>query len=199
MSDRLTCTQVRERELIERYAAGTLPDADAEALEAHAFECAQCWAEMQQAIELHAALVTAPAVAAVPHRAAFARRWFPALAAAAVLVAAVGGLWYVTYTPRDDQPILRGPGDEIAVSPAWQKDGGLRIEWSEVPGAFVYRVHVAAGDGRELAREATRPELLLTAGDLAGFDSVTLRVEAENAAGEVIGRSGLSDVSRPAP
>ena len=60
MIERLTCEQVHERELVERYAPGKLTEPEAEALEAHVLECEACWRDLQEAIEFSAALGGTP-------------------------------------------------------------------------------------------------------------------------------------------
>jgi tetratricopeptide (TPR) repeat protein len=100
----LTCQAAAERALVERYLAGTLPEADAAEFESHYLTCADC----QEALKLGAALRrTLPRA----EETVSGRRWIliglPSLAAAAV-----AGL--LLFGDRPD-PALRALG---GVSPA---------------------------------------------------------------------------------
>jgi len=201
MIDRLTCEQVRDRELIERYAAGTLGDAEAESLEAHALDCQECWAAIQQAVELHAALVAdVPSPARQAPRSSGRRRMWPAgLAAAAVLAMAVGTFWYLTPLDLQAPPIYRRAEAAIAVTAVREPDGSLHLTWTSADTAVLYRLRLTGTSGRELTREAVRSPFRLTAAEVTPLGDVSIQVEGENAAGEVVGRSTPVESRRPGP
>ncbi len=194
MIDRLTCEQVRDRELIQGYAAGRLAESDAEGLEAHAMECAECWAEIQQAVELRAALVEARVVPATQAPAATTRgRWPLALAAAAAVILAIGGtaVWYLSGARGEVAPILRGPSDELGVVMSWQSNGALRISWTPVLDAATYRIKVSSPAGAVVERQVGTPTITLAPLE-APARPATVTVEAENSAGEVVSRATVA-------
>jgi len=194
MIDRLTCEQVRDRELIQGYAAGRLAESDAECLEAHAMECAECWAEIQQAVELRAALVEARAAPATQAPASTRRgRWPLALAAAAAVVLAIGGtaVWYLSGARGEVAPILRGPSDELGIVMSWQSNGALRISWTPVVDAAAYRIKVSSSAGALAERQVRTPTITLGPSGVPP-PAATVTVEAENSAGEVVSRATLA-------
>jgi hypothetical protein len=199
VTERLTCDDVRDRELIERYAAGTLGEPEAEALEAHAFGCEACWAEMQCAVELHAALTNEgrPGIRLDQSDRARLWRWPIGLAAAAVLVLAIGVTWYAKHRPGGNETVLRGPAGDLAIAAEWQPDGSLHVWWSPVPTAFRYRVEIAGapGDvGDSLVQHSNGPEAIVAAQNISRLHTAAITVEAEGATGEVISRGTLLSV-----
>jgi hypothetical protein len=196
MMKRLVCDQVRDRDLIGRYAAGTLGDDDAEALEAHLLECADCWAETLQAIELHVALAGSPPATRTAAPVTFrSRRTLIASAAAAVLVLAIGAGWYLARRQPDSEPVLRGTTGVLGIRPSWQADGALRLEWAPSPGAVTYHITLVGDAGGEVSIEAEQPPLVVSAIDVAARGDLIIEVTAENAGGEVIAR-GTSELRR---
>lgn len=125
--------------------------------------------------------------------------WRPALALAAVLVAAVG-LWRFAATPRPgavEPPVLRG---ETVAAPApvplagrALADGRLVLSWRRQPGADAYRVALHGADLAEAARvEAGNDSTVSVSPGAARFWRViALR------GGDEIGRSALAPL-RPA-
>ena len=67
MAKVVDCPGTGERDVAVLYLAGKLPEDEAEAFEAHYFECERCWEEVQRGSELRAALGK-PAVARSPAR-----------------------------------------------------------------------------------------------------------------------------------
>ena len=199
MTDRLTCEQVRDRELIEQYAAGTLGDADAESLEAHALDCQECWAAIQQAVELHAALVAdAPSPARPAPRSSVRHRMWPAgLAAAAVLAMAVGTFWYLKRSELKDPAVYRRAEAKIVVTADREPDGALHVTWTSADTAVLYRLRLMGNSGRELTREAATSPVQLSAAEVDPLGDISIQVEGENAAGEIVGRSTQVESRRP--
>jgi hypothetical protein len=194
MTGRLTCDQVRDRELVERYVAGTADELDAEALEAHALECADCWGEIQRALELHAALSVPSASVAADRSAMYRRRWFTWAAAAAAAVVVIGGGAYWSRPPQDEAPALRGTMQPFDVAAAWQVDGRLRVSWPPQPGADLYRVNVTS-EGEHLAtEEVAETSLLLSPSERLGGRALTVVVEAQRGNGEIVARSSSATV-----
>jgi len=190
MTDGLLCDEVRNRELIEHYVTGRLENDEAEALELHALACQDCWASIQQGLELRAALSTEPALvaAASPSSKPIWRvRWITALAAAAVLVLSAV-TWYAARRESfEPATVLRSTDHELVVRTAWQANGALRVTWPRQPDAAAYRVRLSGSSGRELSNETADPICEWSAADLDGLGEITVRVDAENAAGEVVG------------
>lgn len=145
----LTCAEVDERDLEAGYLSRRLSPEVVAAYEEHYFGCDRCWRALQRATETRSAFGVRGASGA-------RSRWPPlGLAAAAVLVIAIGaGLW----SRREPPPSLvamRGPGEALVVRTT-ATENSLTVTWSPVPGAEQYRVrlHGAAGDAlfeREIA------------------------------------------------
>lgn len=96
----MNCEAVRQESIVEAYLRGKLDEAGREAFELHYFECERCFAEVEAARSVQAALRQMPrGPVAIPRgrgkkkpRALSARQvWIPAIAAAALIagVAAV--------------------------------------------------------------------------------------------------------------
>ncbi len=99
----MTCTDIETRDIAERYLLGQLDDADRDAFEAHYFECARCYSEVEALRAVRAALAR-PA-----RRSSRATDW-PWLAAAAALVLGVSAI-LAWQSPRFR---VRGPSSEEA-------------------------------------------------------------------------------------
>jgi hypothetical protein len=145
-----------------RYLAGSLTDAEAEAFEEHYFGCDACSKAVQRGAEIRSALSQSPTVAekttpTVLRQSIKRRTWWPALAAAAVIVVSVG-LWKfpittqpvseITEAGRSAEP-TRGTAASPAIS-AIASDQTLTASWSRTPEARTYRVRLLAEDGRLL-------------------------------------------------
>lgn len=92
------CKDVDERELIERYLSGQLPESESEAFEQHYLECERCFSELQFR---HAAAVALakeePALGrGAAHRVAGRRQlnWQWGMAAAALLLLVTSSIFY---------------------------------------------------------------------------------------------------------
>jgi hypothetical protein len=195
----LTCDDVRNRELIERYAAGTLGEAEADALEAHAFGCEACWAEMQRAVELHAALMKEASGAIGVRRPNRVREWrrLVGLAAAAILVLSVAVGWYATHRPDGGEDIvIRGSGGELTITAEWQRNSSLRLTWPTVAQASRYRVEVLSSNAEAVIDHTTTPEFVVPANRVADLRDPVVTVEAEDNAGMVIARGRLTPPDR---
>lgn len=206
MTVRLTCDQVQERELVERYTGGTLPEPEAEALEQHVLECQVCWEDLQQAVELRAALggssatasVRAPAPAAVgPAPPVGSRAWrrvtIAALAAAAAAIIVVP-IWRDRQSGIVTEPVTRGT-ESLEVHTTWQPAGDLQVTWTPVPGATMYRVRLLGAEGAPVVQQVTMPPATIPVAALPGTASLTVDIEAESAIGEVVARAPASAVA----
>ena len=187
MTARLTCDDVRDRELIERYAAGTLEEAEAEALEAHAFECEACWAEMQTALEIHAAMTAAPAESRVrsfatrPARSRRPRLVLPLGLAAALLV----GVGLVIATTSSwmtrPAPVMRSGGvDDIRIDTSQQGDGSLTVKWTPHTAATDYLVTVRVAGEVVLTRETSDLAIVVHRERLRSGSSAVVDVTAQS-------------------
>lgn len=159
-------TDIRQRgpdcpdeDVPRRYALGALSDAEAESFEQHMFACENCWAEVEQAIELRAALRDRPASRSRARPPVWS--W---MAAAAVLVVALVGVWGlrpgVDVPERDGPRVYRGAEGVLAIE-ARVEGRRLALSWTAVPGAASYVVEVFAGGSLVLEKEAAVPELTL--------------------------------------
>lgn len=159
-ADTLTCDDVTARDLVDRYITGRLEPAEAENFERHYFGCEACWSAVQSAVGVAgdaastAALrqVSAPPAQGTARR----RRLWPLLAAAAIAVIAVTGLYTRMTGPAAEEPAaLRGPVDEIAMTVRVANDS-LLITWPAVDSTLRYRVRVFNTQG-DLMHEAEEP------------------------------------------
>src|SRR5687768_5225363 len=101
----MDCERVARDEVPESYLAGRLNEEDRDAFEAHYFECARCFDELQilQAIRAELQRADVGVVAAKTRRDSF---WWAAVAAAAatVLVTAGAVLWVGQTPPGPTEP-----------------------------------------------------------------------------------------------
>jgi hypothetical protein len=114
--ERLDCALVDREGRMVSYLASTLSADEAEAFEAHYFGCDQCWRELQQGLEIRAALTSKIEPASAGHLVAAAAmrrvpwRWVAA-AATVVLVASV---WRWSGSPPLPAPSLSAPNVVVA-------------------------------------------------------------------------------------
>jgi hypothetical protein len=191
MAEPLNCEAVRAADMIDRYAAGTLPEAEAEAFEAHYLGCSDCWGELQAALELRRTLSpSAPGETFSATKKRGQAVWIGI--AAAVLLAVSVSVWRAAQESPADDVVTRGPTNELTVTATWRDDGSLSITWTPAPSATLYHVRVRGGSGVSLNRQTASLALQVTSpelGEAATLQDLTIIVEAESAAGEVVGRS----------
>lgn len=205
MSDlELDCAAARDGDYVDRYVAGRLSDAEAEAFEAHYFACESCWSEVQTALEVRAALESQDG-ARIPGR--MRRRdwrwmgWTAGLAAAAAAaflffnVGSDGG-------PGGPDDVFRGGATTVSVE-ARALDGALVAEWAAVPDADIYVARIYTEDGRLLyEREVSTPRVEVATAELmdqGSFAVVYWRIEALDSLRQPVARSSLVPVSLPSP
>jgi CHAT domain-containing protein len=150
MTRPLDCQQVEERDLVDLYLAEELPEEEARRFEQHYFGCERCWAAVQTTLEAESALRLPKKLV----RAGQPPQWM--LAAAAILVAAVGGIVWLGRTPEGSlvalandagkrSPIgarLAGPLSRLA-PPVVERGGGTR------PNDTTGQLQVDAGRARQ--------------------------------------------------
>jgi len=105
----VTHREIEEREIVEAYLQGKLPDNDAQAFEEHFFECDQCFAEVRAAGNFIAgvrqiAQAGSPRDTGESGRLPEARRWQPAFgfawAAAALLIVILALIVFAKAAPK---------------------------------------------------------------------------------------------------
>jgi tetratricopeptide (TPR) repeat protein len=101
----MTCTEVDERGLAEAYLLGRLSESERDAYEAHYFECARCYSELQALRDVQDALRATPAAAP-------ARPWVWAAIAATLVLASSAIAWVAL------RPGTSGQASVIATAPA---------------------------------------------------------------------------------
>ena len=138
---RMDCGRVTREEIIESYLVGRLSDDEREAFEAHYFECARCFGELQalQAIQRELSQAgarfgrssTRPVV-----------RWARAAALAAAVVLAVGAILWMrpSVTPGSPEPSIAPPPPSVAHSPAQPPAASEPTSASAVPLEQLVRV-----------------------------------------------------------
>lgn len=198
MMDRpLTCDDVDQRELDRRYAAGTLPEEEASAFEAHFFGCDRCFALVKGGAAVRASVAPASHPASRPGR----KVWRP-LALAAGVVLALFGAWRA-FRPGGAIPdtTVRGLGDSLVVRAAFDS-AGLRLDWDPAPDGTSYRVRLYAIDGAVLLEQTVDTTALRITRDSlpAAAASGALDIEAFDALRRPVARSPLMPLpARPSP
>lgn len=149
----LTCEEVEAHALDTRYLAGTLPDKDAEAFEAHYFGCERCWNNVQRGIEVRAAEAGGPSPAGSARRLSrLTSRW--SLAAAAALLLVAGGAWWMVTQDAGYEDTFRAAAADAAVIVGGSGDS-LTASWRSRTEAEAHRVRVFASDGTLLLESET--------------------------------------------
>lgn len=196
MMDRpLTCDDVDQRELDRRYVAGTLPEDEASAFEAHFFGCDRCWALVKGGAAVRASHAPAPGAA---HRPARAPWWRP-LALAAGFVLVLFGAWRAL-RPTGPGPdgTVRGSGDSLAVRTVYDASD-LQIDWDAPAAGSSYRVRIYAADGGVLLERTITGKTLRIARDSlpAAAEKGALEVQAFDALRRPVAQSPLIPLRPP--
>ena len=181
----MTCEEILDQSIEARYIANTLSEEEAETFEAHYFACETCWASVQRALEVRAAAGAPVLPIAVTSqrslRRTAARRWWPALAAAAVIVLA--GTWRLT---RRGEPAvspsataMRSATDTLALVVAI--DGNTaNLSWSRARGASIYRARLLNAKGDLLfVREVSDSTLRIALDSIAPKPAGALFVQVD--------------------
>ncbi|UCC83642.1 MAG: zf-HC2 domain-containing protein [Gemmatimonadota bacterium] len=169
MNQPLTCEEITNRALIERYLAGLLGETEAEALESHYLFCGRCQDELRLAIAVRGALAEVEAVGSQPpplegvnaaderHAPAESVRVLPirrqrvsrraVVTAAAALAAVLAGLIVLRPSDVGRAPVHRAetPAAEAELTlqlPAGEVATVEEFRWSPAPGANLYKVTV---------------------------------------------------------
>ena len=195
-----------ESDIEARYVAGKLSSEESEAFEEHYFSCDRCFAAVQRANEIRAALSASPGgltVGAEPTTILIVRprrrfsAWQPALAAAAVVVVALGvrrmnPSRQLTQAPipaaASDAP--RGSAPTFTLT-SHATTAVLVAAWSPPLAAQTYRVRLLATDGSLLfERETADTSIMLSRDLLRGAKSpVYWEVQALDALRSVVATS----------
>jgi tetratricopeptide (TPR) repeat protein len=113
----MDCQRVAKEEIIERYLAGKLPEAEAEAFEQHYLGCQSCFEELQLRHATAMELKRLPVVSSRPVAVPWSTRWTWILATAAVLFLTLVSVttFYRRPSPQVIQkpPAHGGAGEEI--------------------------------------------------------------------------------------
>ena len=147
----VTCTEIAERGLIERYVAGRLGADDTEALEAHYLTCPRCQTELRLALAVRHALAES---AAAPRRRV--RQWV-AIAGLA-LAATIAGLILLRPGTRNNQWKDLGA---VPVAPIYL---GVEIRGTPGAGDSLFGVAMAAYDAGRYDAAAAGLRAALAAG-----------------------------------
>jgi hypothetical protein len=192
VTGRLTCADVRDRELIERYAAGTLGGEDAEALEAHAFECEACWQQINRAVEIRASMLADGAAqgTVVPAPRPGAAKWRPFVPMALAATALLGiGLAIVLQQRQTaaPPPVMRGGSADAAEPIATrQADGSIAVEWPPHPAASEYIVTLQVGNVTILRTETSDLRYVLPREQLTAGSPAVVNIEAVSPEGAIL-------------
>jgi len=206
--EKIDCARIEERDLVTLYLAGRLPENEAEAFEAHYFACERCWADIQRASEIRAALGK-PVLVPLPRPGRRARETVPSarswrwLAAAAALALATLGVWQLAHRGAPPaEPVLRS-GTTGSLPLRVEAGPGPRIElrWPSHPDAQIYVAEVFTSDGVSVwKRETPKTRVSLDQGTLPARRpgvSLLAKVEALDAMRQVVAKSELTSLPRP--
>src|SRR3954468_24403768 len=116
----MTCTDVVEHDLAERYLLGRLDEAERDAFEQHYFECARCYSQVQALGAVRDALARRPA------RPGAGWRTWMAIAAALVLTVSAAVAWK-TLTGARAQPAATIAASDPAAQQAAGTDDLARL------------------------------------------------------------------------
>ena len=172
---------------IQDYLAGRLDETEAERFEEQLLADERLAAEVQQALEVRAALADAVSGGTAGDGRLRTAALVPLAAAAGIAMIAIGIYWL-----EPPEPVFRAveqvQGFEVEVL---ARDGNIRASWRPVPGAAGYEVQILVDDGRLLRRvevKATSATLDVGAVDRAA-SPVFLEVIALDDLGQVLRRS----------
>ena len=184
--------------VVADYLAGRLGAAQAQAFEAHTFDCDRCFTELQQATELRAVAASDRTAEAAGSRSAPRPHWlaWPALGLAAAVALALG-VWFTQ--PVTDRPPLPA---ETVFRDAAQNRGELPLEisrkgdsvilsWPPVQQADRYSVRIWSEAGEPLfEQDATGRSIELSATGVR-TQGVYVQVVAVDELQQTIARSEL--------
>lgn len=178
------CPYGDESDIEARYLAGSLSPAESEVFEEHYFCCDRCFAAVQRGNEISAALgatsgTVSTRVDSASHitgRRRFAA-WQPALAAAAVVVVALGIRQVAesravtrTAAANSAAETSRGGAPALSLTPHSTRTALVAV-WSSAPAARSYRVRLLGADGSLLfERETSDTSIILSRDLLPGPD-----------------------------
>lgn len=201
-----SCPYGADSDIDARYLAGTLSAEESEAFEEHYFACDRCFAAVERGNEIRAALASAAGtstaasvdgVAPVGRRSRRASTWWPALAAAAVVLVAFG--IRQTGTLRRSAPTAasapsdaaRGAVDALKLT-SHATSSVLIAAWPAQPAAQSYRVRLLATDGSLLFEREVADTSVMLSRDLlraTGAKPVFWEVQALDALRSVVATS----------
>lgn len=196
MTDRLTCGTVDERDLVARFVGGSLPEAEAEALERHCLACERCWSELRLASRVHAAAAAEPVAAtSAPPAAGSAPvllRWGGLAAAIVIAAAAV----HLLTRPGQEADVERGAGSRLTVTVERSEPGVIELDWNAIEGAARYTIEVIdAEGGTTLTRDVVATEARIEVPrDPGAAGALTVSVIAYDALGTRLAESPLAAV-----
>ena len=180
MEHKLNCDEITDRALIEGYVGGRLGEADVEAFESHYLTCERCQSELRLALAIREALpevreagLRAPAE---PEVSVISRRLKVRTAAALAAAAVLAGLLLVRPSKLDEEsaPAQRDEATGVEVAPSLGAPDGVvaaveSFQWSQVPGADLYRITVYDAEGTVVWEVETR-DTLITPPDTTEFE-----------------------------
>ena len=195
MSDHtVDCPFDKDVDIEARYLSGRLPEEEAEAFEAHYFECDRCFALMQRGAELRAAMASSSVRA---HR---RTPWWPSLAVAAGVILAAG-LWRVQphrtsavpAAAATDSVVFRGVSGMLQLR-ASATDSLVVASWTPGDRARSYRVRLLGEDGSLLSEHEvtdTTARLVLPRRDAARAVPIYVEVQALDQLRDVVATSPI--------
>jgi hypothetical protein len=160
-AETLTCEEVAQQGLVERFVSGRLPEAEGEAFEAHLLECEACREETRIAMTLREEFAASPSAPGKTGRLRSRPWWLAGVAAAAAVFIMV--LVRTTANGIHDSPVVRGTGDEglpavtiIGPTAATRVSrAGLVFVWHSAGKSAAYKVTLTNETGDVVWKGAT--------------------------------------------
>ena len=180
MEHKLNCDEMADRALIEGYVAGRLGEAETEAFESHYLTCERCQNELRLALAIREVLpeVREAGLHGPPELevSVISRRLKVRTAAALAAAAVLAGLLLVRPSKLDEEsaPVHRDEATGVEVAPSLRAPGGVvaaveSFQWSQVPGADLYRITVYDAEAA-VVWEVETPDTLITPPDGTEFE-----------------------------
>jgi hypothetical protein len=178
MTDKLTCEEVTEKGLVERYLAGKLSEAETEAFEAHYLTCSRCQTELRLGAGIRELLPEVREAPLAPEISGDRKtgHWFRRNARIGAVAAAVAAvlIGVILVEPAGREPLPHREGvPETAAAPGADAPRGevaavREFRWTAVPGADLYRVTLYT-DAGDVLWQAETPASILAPPDTLGL------------------------------
>jgi Putative zinc-finger len=195
----IDCAYVDQHDLPASYLAGTLPDGEAAALEAHYLGCEKCFHDIERIGEVRVAL-RKPFLVRTP---SLRHDFVTPLAAAAVVAILAIGLGRLSQAPgatSSSTELRATTAQRLDIRVQADEAGQVTLRWPARAGIYQYRVRIFRSDSvLVFERETAKNGVVL---DIASFPdmpagtSLLVRVEGLDDLRQVVAKSELRPLGR---